>query len=103
MRRPLLRVIVAPDGKQRRHGGKLIENLGRPDVSAMNDVIAADGECPRFGSHQPMGVRQQCNTQCVFHETLHSLALHRLNMSRGYPMIRFSAIRLSAPAASPSP
>jgi hypothetical protein len=51
---PPLPVIVTSDGNQRRHGGKLIENLGRSDVSAMNDVIAADCECSRFSPHEPM-------------------------------------------------
>ena len=53
---PRLRVIIASDGNERRHGGKLIENLGRPDVSTMNDVIAADCECPRFSPHEPVRV-----------------------------------------------
>jgi hypothetical protein len=53
---PHLPVIIASDGNQRRQGGKLIENLGRPDVSAMNDVIAADCECSRFSPHESVCV-----------------------------------------------
>src|ERR1700731_3475978 len=63
---PRLLVIVASDCNERRHGRQLIKNLGRPDVSAMNDVIAADGESPRFRSHQAVSVRQQRDAQGIF-------------------------------------
>jgi len=56
MRCPRLGVIITFDGNERRHGGKLIENLRGPDVAAVNDVIAAHRECPRFGSHESVSV-----------------------------------------------
>jgi hypothetical protein len=53
---PSLRVIIASDGDERRQGSKLVENLGRPDVSTMNNVIAADRERPRVSPHEPVRV-----------------------------------------------
>jgi len=53
---PCLFVIVASDGDERRQRAKLIENLCRPDVPAMNDVIAADCKGSRLRSHEAVSV-----------------------------------------------
>jgi len=48
-RRPRLRVVVASDRNQGRHGGEFIQNAGAAHIAAVNDVVAAGQKRARLG------------------------------------------------------
>src|SRR5258708_21700215 len=81
LRRPWLQVIVTLDGDQRSESCQFIENRLRPDVSAMNDVVACAGKYLGFGPQQTVGVRHYPHPQCF--AGIHRRTLrHRANATQ---------------------
>ena len=66
MLRPGLFIVVAADDNERGQGRKIVENPGRADVAAMDDVVATHQEGSRFGAEQAVGIGDDSHAQFAF-------------------------------------